>query len=285
MTRPYTTAMLLDIEIANWNITEWWNLHGWSIIWTVVVALVAMFLVNRTVHHVVRPALKRQMGESTEEDLARRADTLTSVISGTAKFIIATLAVLTILPELGIDVRAVLAGVGVTSLAIGFGAQSLVRDGLNGIFIISENQYGVGDTVTIANTTGTVEEISLRRTLVRDATGALHTIPNGAITTTANHTRDFAKVSVVIPVAPTSDLALVREIANRVGKEMAEDPRYAEMITTAPQYLRIDNVEAGGVAVNVNGIVLPGKQWEVAGALRARLLAAFQAEGIKTPWG
>ncbi len=286
MTRPYTAAMLLDIEIANWNITEWWNAHGWAITWTVVIALAAMFFVNRTVHHVIRPALKRQMPDSSEEDVKRRADTLTGVINGTAKLIILILAVLTILPELGIDMRALLAGVSISSIALGFGAQSIVRDGLSGIFILSENQYVVGDTVTVANITGTVEDISLRKTMVRDVDGALHTVPNGAITTTTNHTRDFAKVRVIIPVAHASDLEKVKEVANRIGLEMAADPHFKDMIITPPQYLRIDNIDMmGGVAVNVNGTVIPGKQWEIAGAMRARLLDAFQKEGIKTPWG
>lgn len=286
MNHAYTSAMLADIEIANWNVTQWWSEHGWAILWTVVIALVATFLVTRTVHHVVRPALKRQMPDAAEVDVKRRSDTLVHVINSTARFVIATLAILTILPELGIDIRAVLAGVSITSIAFGFGAQSLVRDGLNGIFIISENQYVVGDTVTIAGVTGTVEDITLRKTMVRDVDGALHTVPNGTIQTTTNHTRDFAKVRVMIPVAHASDLEKVKEVANRIGLEMADDPLYKDMIIKAPQYLRIDNIDMmGGVAVNVNGTVVPGKQWEIAGAMRARLLDAFQKEGIKTPWG
>jgi small conductance mechanosensitive channel len=278
--------MPLDVVIARWNVGDWWEAHGWAILWSIIIAAVAMVIVRRTVHHVVRPALKRQMPGSPEEEIKRRSDTLSGVINGTAKFIIITLATLTILPELGIDMRALLAGVSISSIALGFGAQSLVRDGLNGIFILSENQYVVGDTITVAGVTGTVEDITLRRTMVRDVDGTLHTVPNGAIATTANHTRDFAKVRVIIPVAHASDLEKVKEVANRIGNEMAADPAFKDIIITAPQYLRIDNIDMmGGVAVNVNGTVVPGRQWEIAGAMRARLLDAFQKEGIKTPWG
>jgi small conductance mechanosensitive channel len=161
-----------------------------------------------------------------------------------------------------------------------------VKDALNGIFILSENQYAKGDIVTLAGVTGTVEDVSLRRTLLRDIDGVLYTIPNGTVVVAANFTRDFSKVRVAIPVAPTSDLAKVREVADEVGRALAADPEYAAVVLEAPKYLRVDSIDMmGGVSVQVNGTVVPGKQWEVAGVLRARLLEAFQREGVKTPWG
>jgi|CXWL01.1.fsa_nt_gi small conductance mechanosensitive channel len=277
---------LLQTSNSEYGLNDWFDDHGWPILVTVVGALVLVLLMRIIVPRVVRGAVARQMVGRPEVEVDRRVQTLSGVIVRTGEFAFGVMAVFTILPEFGLDIRALLAGVSITSIAIGFGAQSLVKDALNGIFILSENQYAVGDIVTVAGVTGTVEDITLRRTVLRDIDGVLHSIPNGTITTSSNFTRDFAKVRVMIPVAPASDLEKVREVADRVGLELAADEVYGPMILQPPKYLRIDNIDMmGGVAVNVNGTVAPGKQWEVAGALRARLLEAFQREGIKTPWG
>jgi small conductance mechanosensitive channel len=155
---------------------------------------------------------------------------------------------------------------------------------LSGLFILFENQYGVGDTVTVANVTGTVEDLTLRRTVVRDVDGVLHSVPNGTINTSSNHTRDYARVRVQIPVAHANEVDKIRRAADRAGAELADDPVYGPMTITPPRFVRIESMDnAGGVSVNVNGRVIPGKQWEVAGALRERLIDAFQKDGIK-PW-
>jgi small conductance mechanosensitive channel len=275
---------MIEPLILAWNrddVDRWFDDHGAAVITTIILLFVATALVRWIVPRAMRPAVARQMDNRPEQEVKRRAETLSNVIVRTAQVIFVVLALFTILPELGIDIRAVLAGVSITSIAIGLGAQSLVRDALNGLFILTENQYAVGDTVTIAGVTGTVQDISLRRTVIRDIDGTVHTVPNGTITTTANYTRDSARVRVMIPIAPTSDFERVREIADAVGLELARDSEIGPLIREAPRYLRVDAIDMmGGAAVNVNGLVVPGKQWEVAGALRARLIAAFQREGI-----
>jgi small conductance mechanosensitive channel len=271
-------------DTFDWDAGAWWEEHGWAIIWTVVIALAASFLIKRLIRHAIQPAVGRQLAGHTDEEIERRTATLSGVISTTANIIILLVAVMTILPELGIDARALLAGVGVTSLAISLGAQSIVRDALSGLFVLAEDQYGIGDTVTVANVTGTVEDLTLRRTVIRDVDGILHSVPNGTITTSSNHTRNFARVRVSMPVAHASDVERVRIAADRAGQELAADPAYKDMIITPPRFLRIESMDMmGGVQVNVNGRVVPGKQWEVAGALRSRLIQEFAKEGIK-PW-
>jgi small conductance mechanosensitive channel len=225
------------------------------------------------------------MAGRSDTEVRRRADTLAGVLVRTAEFVLLALALFTVLPEFGLDIRPVLAGVGITGIALGLGAQSLVRDALNGIFILTENQYARGDTVTIAGVTGTVEDVTLRRTLVRDVDGVVYSVPNGSVVVAANFTRDFAKVRVTIPVGVGADLGQVRDVADAVGRELAADAQYGELIVEPPRYLRVDGVDPNGIAVQVNGTVKPGSQWEVAGALRARLLEAFRREGIRTPWG
>jgi small conductance mechanosensitive channel len=264
---------------------DWFEDHGTAVVGTLVLALVASAIVRYVVPHALRPAVERQMAGRTPVEVSRRVDTLAGVIVRTAQFIFVALALFTIMPEFGFDIRPVLAGVGITGIALGLGAQSLVRDTLNGIFILSENQYARGDVVTIAGVTGTVEDVTLRRTLVRDVDGVVYSVPNGSVVVAANFTRDYAKVRVTVPVTPSADLARVRQVADDVGRALAQEPEYRDLIETAPHYLRVDSIDANGVAVQVNGTVKPGSQWEVAGVLRARLLEAFQREGIKTPWG
>jgi small conductance mechanosensitive channel len=277
------TGLLLDVTRD--DLSDWLGDHGTAVIGTIVLAFVAAALVRYIVPHALRPAVERQMAGRPELEVRRRIDTLSGVIVRTAQAILITLALFTVLPEFGFDIRALLAGVSITSIAIGFGAQSLVRDTLNGIFILSENQYARGDIVTISGVTGTVEDVTLRRTLLRDVDGVVYSVPNGAVIVSANFTRDFAKVRVTIPVHASSDLPAVRRVADEVGLALAEDPEYGDRIMEAPRYLRVDSIDMAGVSVQVNGTVKPGSQWEIAGVLRARLLEAFQREGIKTPWG
>jgi small conductance mechanosensitive channel len=275
---------MMLLAIMDWNLGDWWDEHGWTVVWTIVISVVAMYVVRRYIHRIIDPAVARQMHGHTEDEIKRRAGTLTVVLITTSEFIIAAVAILTILPEFGVNVAAIVAGVGVASLAISIGAQSLVRDTLSGLFILFENQYGVGDTVTVANVTGTVEDLTLRRTVVRDVDGVLHSVPNGTINTSSNHTRDYARVRVQIPVAHANEVDKIRRAADRAGAELADDPVYGPMTITPPRFVRIESMDnAGGVSVNVNGRVIPGKQWEVAGALRERLIDAFQKDGIK-PW-
>ena len=267
------------------GVNDWFRDHGTAVLGTLALTLLAAFLVRRIVPHALRPAVVRQMTGRPPEEVNRRVVTLSGVIVHSSEVVLGAFALFTILPEFGFDIRAVLAGVSITGIALGLGAQSLVRDALNGIFILSENQYAKGDIVTVAGVTGTVEDVTLRRTLIRDFDGVLFTVPNGSVIVSANFTRDYSHVRVSVPVAPASDMAKVREVADAVGRALAEDPQYRDMILTPPAYLRVDNIDMMGVAVQVNGTVQPGRQWEVAGILRMRLLEGFQQAGIKTPWG
>jgi small conductance mechanosensitive channel len=274
---------LLALEWADVN--EWFQEHGYVVISAIAIAFFGSILVARAVPRVVKPAMARQMDGRPRVEVERRADTVSDVLVKTAQFTFFLLALFTILPEFGIDIRAIVAGVGVAAIAVGFGAQTLIRDALNGIFILAEDQYAKGDIVTIAGVTGTVEEVTLRRTLLRDEAGVVFSVPNSSVVVAANHTREYARVHVTLPVAVASDLAKVRRIADDVGRDLADDPAYADLIVSPPAYLRVDGIDGGGVAVHVAGTVKPGSQWEVAGVLRPRLLEALQREGVKTPWG
>ncbi len=282
------TPLLLDLTRDDFG--DWFNDHGTPVIGAIVLAFVASAIVRYVVPHALRPAIERQMEGRPQLEVDRRAETLSGVIVRTAQFIFFVLALFTVLPEFGFDIRAVLAGVSITAVAVGLGAQSLVRDALNGIFILTENQYGRGDIVTVYSggvppLMGTVEDVTLRRTVLRDIDGVVYSVPNGAVIVSANLTRDFPRVRVSVPVHATSDLAAVRRIADDVGQALMNDPEYAERMIEAPKYVGVDSIDMNGVAVQVNGAVKPGSQRDIAVVLRARLLEAFQREGVKTPWG
>lgn len=276
-------ALLLDLTRHDFG--DWLDVHGAAVLGALALALAAMLLIRIFVPHALRPAVERQMAGRPELEVRRRVETLASVIVRSAQVVLIALALFTILPEFGLDIRPVLAGVGITGIALGLGAQSLVRDTLNGIFILSENQYARGDVVTVAGVTGTVEDVTLRRTIVRDIDGVIYSVPNSSVIVAANFTRDPSRVRVTIPVSPGSDLSLVRRVADEVGAALAQDPEHAGDVLQPPRYTRIDSIDANGVAVQVSGSVRAGSQWEIAGVLRAQLLEAFQRAGIKTPWG
>jgi small conductance mechanosensitive channel len=224
------------------------------------------------------------MKEELEEAIKQRSDTLSSVLIKASLGIIAILALVTILPEFGINITAMLAGIGIIGIAIGFGAQSLIGDYLNGIFILLEDQYDVGDVVRVAGIAGLVEEIGLRRTVLRDLDGLVHSIPNGEIKAASNFTKGYSRVNLNISVAYGEDLDRVIKVINRVCKEMAGDPEWKADLITTPQVLRVNNLGNSGIDIKILGDTKPIRQWAVTGELRLRLKRTFDAEGIEIPW-
>ena len=225
-----------------------------------------------------------RMQGQLEEEIKQRVNTLSRVLVGTGLVIIIIIALFTILAEVGINITAALAGFGIAGIAIGFGAQSLVRDIISGFLILLENQYGVGDVVRIADIAGLVEEINLRRTVLRDLDGIVHSVPNGEVRVASNFTKGYSRVNMNISVGYGEDLDHVIEVINRVGKEMSKDPYWGSLMLTPPQVLRVDAFEDSGIAIKILGDTKPIKQWDVMGELRRRLKRAFDEEGIEIPW-
>jgi small-conductance mechanosensitive channel len=188
------------------------------------------------------------------------------------------------LSELGLDIAPMIAGVGVIGIAIGFGAQNLIKDILAGLFILVENQFRKGDVVTIASTTGVVEDINLRRTLLRDLDGIVHSVPNGEISVASNFTKGYSRVNLNIGVGYGTDLNHAIAVINRVGKQLAEDPAWAADFLTPPQVLRVDNLGDSGIDIKILADTKPIKQWAIMGELRLRLKKVFDEEGIEIPW-
>ncbi len=182
------------------------------------------------------------------------------------------------------NIAPVLTGAGVLGLAVGFGAQSLVKDVIAGLFIIMENQYRKGDVVSIAGASGEVEEINLRRTVLRDMDGVYHVVPNGQITVASNYTKQLSRINLNIGVSYDTDLDEAIRVINQVGKDLAADPVWAARIVNPPRALRVDNLGDSAVEIKIIGETKPSQQWDVTGELRLRLKKAFDAAGIEIPW-
>jgi len=277
--------LLVTFGDIDWDrITDWLLTDGLRILLILILALVADLALRVVVPRVIRPTVARHMEGKPEEEIEQRSRTLIAVLKGSGRVVVVILALFTILPQLGINVTAVLASAGIVGIALGFGAQSLVKDVISGLFILIDNQYSKGDVVTVAGISGLVEEVGIRRTVLRDLDGIVHYVPNGEIAVASNLTQEWSRVNMNVSVAYGEDLDKVFEVINRVGHEMAADAEFGPLILKAPQVLRVDAFEDSGIAIKILGDTAPIRQWDVMGELRRRLKKAFDEEGIEIPF-
>ena len=268
-----------DIDWDRWSETIW--THGARIIFVFVALYISLRLLRRVLTPAFRTMVAQQMKGEPAVEVEKRVDTLTHVVNRSLATVAFVIGLLTVLPELGVNTSALLAGAGLLGLAIGIGAQSLVRDILSGPFILIENQYGKGDVVKAAGVGGLVEDVNLRRTLLRDLDGAVHSVPNGQIVVASNLTRSWARVNTTVNVDYSENVDRVCDVINRVGTELAQDPAWQGDVTGAPRALGIEELSDTRVEIRVLGETQPSRQWDVARELRRRLKLAFEREGIR----
>ncbi len=247
----------------------------------VVVVIGAIILIK-----LLRMATERLSRFGRKEALptglrAQQLRTLASVLNSVGTAIIVFLAAMQILPVLGINMGPLLASAGVAGLAIGFGAQTLVHDVINGFFILMENQYDVGDTVRIGGVSGTVESMSLRRTTLRDADGTLHTIPNSQITVVSNMTRDWAQVSMHVSVNYGENSDRVIGLLKEIGEEIRNDSYWSERLVAEIEVPGIERVSGGEVDYLLLAKTRPGEQYAVSRELRRRIKESFEKNHIQ----
>jgi len=265
-------------------VERWFVDHGFRIVLIIFVGAALWFVIRRTCPPLVQRLMaKPQRGES-REGLRRRANTLQGVFIGLGRIIVVLMVVFMILAELNISIGPVLAGFGIAGVAVGFGAQYLIRDLIAGVFILLENQYRVGDVAKVADVTGLVEEINLRKTVLRDLDGIVHHVPNGEIRVASNYSRHFARVNLNVSVAYNTDLDFAIAVINRVCTQMAGEEKWCNVMRTVPQVMRVDNLGDSGVEIKIVGDVKPLEQWNVMGELRLRLKKEFDKESIEIPW-
>jgi small conductance mechanosensitive channel len=212
---------------------------------------------------------------------AKRARTLGGVLTSVTTVLVVVIAMLMVLREFSVDISPALTGAGIVGVALGFGAQTLVRDLIGGFFLILENQIRVGDVAAINGIGGLVEAINLRTTLLRDEEGTVHVIPNGAITTLANRSKDFSYYVINLPLAADEDTDAVAALVRRIADELQREDRYKPFILAPLEVLGVDAFDEGGVRLKVRIKTAPQKQWEVGRELRRRIARALREHGIQ----
>jgi small conductance mechanosensitive channel len=278
-----------DLSKPPWNeIVAILRDDGLALLVIVVVAFVVLRFGRLAIHGIVEALLDREATEGTAQELSaievrKRIDTLDHLGSNVVRFFVVVIAGIMVLGRIGLDIGPAIAGLGVVGIAVGFGAQSLVRDYLNGALILVENQFSKGDTVTIAGVTGTVEDFSLRRTTLRDLDGIVHTVPNGEIKVASNRTRTWARINQNVMVAFGTDIDRAIDVVEKVGQAMAEDPVWKRRILEAPRVERVESIDEMGITLKILGSVRASEQWAASGEFRKLLLAAFAENGIEIP--
>ena len=264
-----------------------------SIAVTIALAIAARWLLLRGISRATRLAVERAQarrsaeGRDTEVLLAARhaarAATMGSLLRSITNAVIGLLGVLTVLAILGIPLTPVLASAGVGGVALGFGAQSLVKDYLSGIFMIVEDQYGVGDLVDLGDVIGTVEDVGLRVTRVRDGSGQVWYVRNGEIVRVGNQSQGWSTATIDIPVDPTEDSAKVIEVLQGVCADVYADPAVAAQLLEEPKVVGVQAVEAGRMTIRIVAKTQPNQAAVVQRAVLDRELQALKDAGIKGP--
>jgi len=262
----------------------------------VLVAVVLRFVVNRVIGHVAAGAgvpgmlslVRRRRGVSDADRIqafgsarrAQRARTVGSVIRNAATILIFGTAFMMVLGQFGVNLAPVLASAGVLGLAIGFGAQNLVKDFLSGIFMLLEDQYGVGDHVDLGDAVGTIERVGLRTTAVRDVTGMVWYVRNGTIERVGNGSQDHAVAVVDVPLAIDTDITHAAAIAEEAAAAGIDEHGHGPDVLEKPQVLGVQSLSSSGMTLRLTAMTRPGRQWAVQRAMTERVVAALRADEV-----
>ena len=276
----------VDVTPALEVVGGWLLAHGIRILVIILLAYLGYIIARAVMPRIIERFITATgKGRRVKAELAKRSQTLSSVLTHAIGIFIVIIAVFMVLSEVGLDITPLLAGAGVAGIAIGFAAQNTIRDFLAGMTIMIEDQYNVGDVVRVADVVGIVEGLNIRRTLLRDLDGILHVVPNGEIRVASNFTRSWARAHLNISVAYKEDLDRVMSIIRKVWEEMAEHPKWEpQLISKTPWLLRVNEFGDSGIIIKVVGDTQPMSQWDVMGELRRRIKRVFDEEGIEIPW-
>ena len=271
-----------------------------KILFLLAVAFVVRYVSHRAIDRVTRvgdgtgrvPLVLRPLRERAADALlapllserrAQRARTIGSLLKSLTSFLVYGVACVEILSEFKINVTPIVASAGIVGVGLGFGAQNLVRDFISGIFMMLEDQYGVGDVVDVGQASGTVEAVGLRVTTLRDVNGTVWYVRNGTVQRIGNKSQGFAVAVVDLPLAYTTDVSAVSELVGRVATEAAEHAPLAEDVLEPPEVLGVENITPETITLRITAKVRPGRQWAVQRALRAQLMAALRNAGFNPP--
>ena len=248
----------------------------------VAVAVVLWWMLRVVIRRIERSLGQPQAGALTVSE--QRTRTLVSLLRSVGWVIIFVITLFMVMSAVGLDLGPLLAGAGVVGLAISFGAQSLVKDVISGLFILVENQFGVGDVVRLEGVSGAVEKMTLRVVVLRDVEGVVHIVPNGQITKVSNLTRTWSRVVLDVGVAYREDPDRVMAVLREVGRELWDDPEWRPLLVEPVEVPGVESFGDSAVNVRVWAKTLPLKQWDVARELRRRIKLRFDEEGIEIPF-
>jgi len=263
------------------NITSWLTASGIKVL-GILIALIILSQMSRwIVKWLERLVPEKDSLQATEAK--KRAQTLGNILRHALLIVIFFIAILMILGELGIQLGPLLATAGIGALAIGFGAQGLVKDVISGFFIILENQYRIGDAIEVAGVSGLVESVSLRKTVLRDLEGRVHTVPNGEIKVVSNLSKEWSRAVVDIGISYRDDVDHIIDLLGQIGRELAEEEPYQSAILESPQILGVERFGESQLVIRMIVKTMPLKQWEVGRELRRRIKNRFDEKGIQIP--
>jgi small conductance mechanosensitive channel len=266
-----------------------------AIVWLILLGLIGRWIlfkvINRLVARAASGVLPAKLGSAlpgagpaASHRRAQRARTMGSLLKSIVTGLILAVVLIMAISELGYNIAPLIASAGVLGVALGFGAQSLVKDLLSGIFMIFEDQYGVGDVITFGDVGGVVESVGLRVTRMRDVEGTVWYVRNGEILRVGNQSQNWARSVLDVSVGYQEDLAKVRRVLTEVAHEMWEDETYRPLIIEEPEVWGVESLGADAVLVRVALKTVPLEQWKVSREMRARIKARFDAEGIEIPF-
>jgi small-conductance mechanosensitive channel len=259
-----------------------------AVLGLLLLGFVVRWVLHRVVERIARRAekgvLPERLDAATAARRAQRAETMAGIFQSIITVIVVAVVGTMILSELGVDIAPIIASAGIIGIALGFGAQSLVRDFLAGIFIFMEDQYGVGDVVDLGEATGSVEAVTLRMTRLRDVNGVVWFVPNGEILRVGNMSKNWSRAVVDVGVGYGEDLARVQQVLREIAHDLWEDEDYQGIIIEEPEVTGVEMLAADSVTIRVMVKTAPLEQWAVARALRQRIKARFDHEGIEIPF-
>lgn len=262
------------------DIVYWLQQHGLPIALIIVGAFLVKSQGLKPLEGAIRRAVKRNRFKS-EIDYKQRQDTLVDISRSFFSLIVWGVAGLMIIGQLGINLAPLLTGAGLIGLALSFSARDLIMDFVNGLYIITENQFRVGDVVKLGDIKGQVTDVSLRQTTLRDLDGTVHHVPNGSFQVSSNFSKEFSSINFNMPISYSADLEVAIKTIDKVGKEMYSLEKWSSKIKKMPKFLRVETLNDDTMKLKIYGETVPLAQWEVTGELRRRLIDAFHKAKIK----
>jgi len=290
-----------DVTGSEWiaKASNWLIAKPLSILLLIVIGIVVRWLLHRVIGRITAraatgtmpsfmsqgkvPQMFLEHNAAAVERRQQRADAMGGLLKSIVTVIVFSVVGFMVIAQLGYNIAPLIASAGILGVALGFGAQSLVKDFLSGIFLILEDQYGVGDTVDVGAASGTVEAVGMRVTRLRDVNGTVWYVRNGELLAVGNMSQNWARTVLDIPVAFSEDLARVRGLLRDVAHEVWEDPVYRPQILEEPEVWGVERWDPDGVVVRVVVKTAPQQQWLVARELRERIKDRFDTEGIEIP--